>query len=191
MIHYTFNQIRKGLKVLDASGNPCEILDADFRKPGKGQSTTAIRLQCVRTGRITGKVLKSSDKLPAVDLIEIPMQLLYREGDLWHFLDPVTGNQAIADASAVGDTGRWLKDEEVCGVSLWDGIPLQVQAPAFVELTVVDTDPGLRGDTSGGGGKPARLETGAVVRVPLFLARGDIIRVDTRSGEYVGRVSQE
>lgn len=190
MIHYTFNDARKGLKVLNASGEPCEIVDADFRKPGKGQGTTTVKLRSIRSGRITEEVLKSSDTLPAADLVEIPMQLLYREDELWHFLDPATGDQVIADAGAMGDAVRWLKNETICEVSLWDGVPLRVQAPAFVELAVVDTDPGVRGDTSGGGGKPAQLETGAMVRVPLFVGRGETVRVDTRSGEYVGRAAQ-
>ena len=188
MAHYTFNQIRKSLKVLDNSGEPCEIVDTEYSKPGKGQPTKTVWLRAFRTRRVTMETLTRTDTLPAADLREIPMQLIYREADFWYFLDPETGDQPIADAAAMGDAVRWLKGGETCDVSLWSNTPLLVDAPAFVELIIIETDPGVRGDTSGGGGKPARLETGAVVRVPLFVGRGETIRVDTRSGEYVARV---
>jgi len=103
-------------------------------------------------------------------------------------MHPETHEQIAADPPAMEDASKWLKGNETCVVTLWNGAPLVIYPPNFVELTITETDPGVRGDTSGGGGKPAKLETGAVVRVPLFVGQGEAIRVDTRSGEYVSRV---
>ena len=116
------------------------------------------------------------------------MQYLYTDGESWHFMDPNTYDQYAVSTEAMGDAAKWLKGQELCTVTLWNDVPLIVTPPNFVELEVTETDPGLRGDTSGGGSKPATLETGAVVRVPLFIDVGDVIKVDTRSGEYVSRV---
>jgi elongation factor P len=115
------------------------------------------------------------------------MQFLYKEGDSWHFMDPESYEQYDFNAKTLGSVVQWIKEQAVCAVTLWNGMPLTVEAPNFVELKVAQTDPGLKGDTSGGGGKPATLETGAVVRVPLFIKEGDILRVDTRTGDYISR----
>jgi elongation factor P len=116
------------------------------------------------------------------------MQYLYTDGEFWHFMMPDTFEQYAAGEAAVADARQWLKEQDVCLVTLWNGVPLAVAPPNFVELTITETDPGVRGDTAQGGIKPATLETGAVVRVPLFIETGEVIRVDTRSGEYVSRV---
>ncbi|MGB1061104.1 MAG: elongation factor P, partial [Ketobacter sp.] len=108
-------------------------------------------------------------------------------GEFWHFMDQQSFEQQAADATAVGEAAKWLKEEDVCTVTLWNGSPLAVTAPNFVELEIIETDPGLKGDTANGGSKPATLSTGAVVRVPLFVNQGDVIKVDTRTGEYVSR----
>ena len=105
-------------------------------------------------------------------------------------MDQQSYEQLTADAAAVSDAAKWLKEEAICQVTLWNGVPLSVAAPNFVIMAIVETDPGVRGDTSGGGGKPATLETGAVVRVPLFVQNGEVIKVDTRTGEYVSRVKE-
>ena len=115
------------------------------------------------------------------------MQYLYFDGEFYHFMVPDTFEQFASGPGAVGDAAKWLKGQEMCIVTLWNGQPLAVTPPNFVELTVTETDPGVRGDTSGGGGKPATLETGAVVRVPLFIGIGDMLKIDTRTGEYVSR----
>src|SRR5699024_7824341 len=120
---------------------------------------------------------------------EIDLQYLYSDGEFWHFMEPNSFEQYQASEAAVGDATQWLKGQDMCNVTLWDGVPLQVDAPNFVFLKVTETDPGLRGDTSGGGGKPATLETGAVVRVPLFIEEGEVLKVDTRKGEYVSRAN--
>ncbi|MEK7323015.1 MAG: elongation factor P, partial [Pseudomonadota bacterium] len=107
--------------------------------------------------------------------------------EVWHFMSPETFEQLAADATAVGDSAKWLKEQDMCIMTLYNGAPLAVTPPNSVVLRVVETDPGLRGDTAGGGGKPATLETGAVVRVPLFINVGEILKIDTRNGEYVSR----
>jgi elongation factor P len=116
------------------------------------------------------------------------MQYLYADGEFWHFMVPDTFEQYAADAKAVGDASDWITDGDMCSVTLWNNSPLSVSAPNFVELEIVETDPGVKGDTASGGGKPAKLSTGAVVRVPLFVDQGEVIKVDTRSREYVSRV---
>jgi elongation factor P len=115
------------------------------------------------------------------------MQYLYSDDQFWHFMNPQSYEQMAADKTAVGDNAKWLKEQDVCIITLWNGVPLTVEPPNTVILKVVETDPGLKGDTSGGGGKPATLETGAVVRVPLFVQKGEAIKVNTRTGEYISR----
>jgi elongation factor P len=134
------------------------------------------------------KTFKSGETVEAADVFEKDVQYLYNDGEFWHFMDPETFEQLQADKDVIGDSAQWLKEEAICQVTLWNGSPLIVQPPNFVELEIVETDPGVRGDTSGSGGKPAKLETGATVRVPLFVQEGEVIRVDTRSGEYMARV---
>jgi elongation factor P len=115
------------------------------------------------------------------------MQYLYKEGEFWTFMVPDNYEQYTAGAAAMGDAAQWLKDGTECIVTLWNGQPLTVTAPAHVELKIVSTDPGVRGDTVTGGQKPAKLESGAIVRVPLFINEGEVIRVDTRTGDYISR----
>lgn len=167
--------------------SPCSIVECEFVKPGKGQAFTRIKVRNLKTGRMVERTYKSGESLPGADVAEVEMQYLYNDGELWHFMVPDTFEQHAAGAEAVEEAIKWLKEQDMCSVTLWNGQPLQVMPPTFVTLKVTETDPGLRGDTSGGGGKPATLETGAVVRVPLFLQQGEIIKVDTRTGEYISR----
>ncbi|MHC1479456.1 elongation factor P [Frateuria aurantia] len=187
MATYGLNDVKTGLKIM-VDADPYVIVDAEFIKPGKGQAFTRIKIRNLRNGRVVEKTLKASESFEGADVLDTDMQFLYSDGEFWHFMQPESFEQHQADKNAVGDAAKWLKGEEDCVVTLWNGAPLSVQAPNFVELQIVETDPGVRGDTSGGGGKPAKLETGAVVRVPLFVNQDEIIRVDTRSGEYVSRV---
>ncbi len=181
------NDVKNGMKII-VDGQPCVIVDTDYIKPGKGQAFTRVRYRNIRTGRVIELTMKSTDSVETADVVDTDMQYLYNDGEFWHFMQPDTFEQFSADANVMGDAAQWLKGEEACVVTLWNGSPLSVSPPNFVELKIVETDPGLRGDTSGGGGKPAKLETGAVVRVPLFVGQEEMIRVDTRSGEYVSRV---
>jgi elongation factor P len=187
MASYSTNEFRSGLKIL-LDGDPCIIVDNEFVKPGKGQAFNRVRIRNLKTGRVVDKTFKSGDSVEAADVIDTEMQYLYADGDFWHFMVPDTYEQYAADENAVSEARQWLKEQDVCQVTLWNNSPLIVTPPNFVELSIVETDPGVRGDTAQGGVKPAHLETGAVVRVPLFIEQGEVIRVDTRSGEYVGRV---
>jgi elongation factor P len=187
MAFYGMNDVKNGMKIL-VDGIPCVIVDTDFIKPGKGQAFTRVKYRNIKTGRVVELTMKSTDSVEGADVVDTDMQYLYTDGDFWHFMQPESFEQHTADKNAVADAAQWLKGEEMCVVTLFNGQPLAVQPPNFVELQIVETDPGVRGDTSGGGGKPAKLETGAVVRVPLFVAQEEVIRVDTRTGEYVSRV---
>jgi len=187
MATYSTNEFKAGLKIL-LDGDPHTIVENEFVKPGKGQAFSRVRVRNLKTGRTIEKTFKSGDTVEAADIFEKEVQFLYSDGEFWHFMDPETFEQLAAGQAAVGDGARWLQDEAKCQVTLWNGQPLIVAPPNFVELKIVETDPGLKGDTSGSGGKPATLETGATVRVPLFVQEGEVIRVDTRTGEYVARV---
>lgn len=187
MANYSASDLRSGSKVL-IDGDPCAVVDNEFVKPGKGQAFNRVRIRNLRTGRVVEKTFRNSDSIESADVLDCPMQYLYNDGDLWYFMDPSTYEQLPASATAVEEARQWLREEDVCTVTLWNGVPLTVVPPIFVELKITETDPGVRGDTATGGMKPAKLETGATVRVPLFLNEGEIIKVDTRSSEYVSRV---
>lgn len=187
MASYSTNEFRSGLKLL-IDGDPCTIIENEFVKPGKGQAFSRVKIRNLKTGRVVDRTYKSGESVEAADVVEYQMQYLYSDGDEWHFMDPQSYEQYAAREAAVADAKIWLKEEDVCAVTLWNGSPLMVEPPNFVELKIVETDPGLKGDTAQGGIKPARLETGASVRVPLFIEEGEIIRVNTKLGEYVSRV---
>jgi elongation factor P len=187
MASYSTNEFRSGLKLL-IDGDPCAIIENEFVKPGKGQAFNRVKIRNLKTGRVVDRTYKSGESVEAADVVEYEMQYLYSDGDQWHFMDPQSYEQYAAGEAAVADARNWLKEEDMCAVTLWNGAPLMVEPPNFVELTIVETDPGLKGDTAQGGVKPARLETGATVRVPLFIEQGETIRVNTRTGEYVSRV---
>ena len=189
MASYQTSEFRSGLKFL-LDGDPYTIVENEFVKPGKGQAFNRVRIRNLKNGRVVDKTFKSGESVEAADVVETDMQYLYSDGEFWHFMNPSSFEQYAADATAVGDSVKWLKEEDICLVTLWNNSPLLVSAPNFVELKIVETDPGLRGDTAQGGVKPARLETGTSVRVPLFLEEGEIIKVDTRNGEYVSRVKE-
>ena len=184
---YSTNEFRSGLKIL-LDADPYVIIDNEMVKPGKGQAFNRVRVRNLKTGRTIEKTFKSGDSVEAADVLDVDMQYLYCDGDFWHFMQPESFEQYTASKTTVGDTAQWLKDGLVCIVTLWNGQPLTVTPPPHVELEIVETDPGMKGDTVTGGTKPARLETGALVKVPLFVNPGEVIRVDTRSGEYIARV---
>ena len=180
------SDIRKGLKFM-MDGNPYVVVDFQFVKPGKGQAFNRIKVRNLKTGRTIERTFKSGDSLEAADVVDTEMQYLYQDGDFYHFMVPDSFEQYTAGKGAVGENAQWLKDGLVCIVTLWNNEPLVVTPPAHVELKIVETDPGLRGDTATGGQKPAKMESGAVVRVPLFINEGEVIRIDTRTGQYVSR----
>ncbi|HYW05141.1 MAG TPA: elongation factor P [Gammaproteobacteria bacterium] len=186
MASYSTSEFKAGLKIM-LDGAPCAIVENEFVKPGKGQAFNRVKVRNLRTGRVVERTFKSGDTVEAADVLELELQYLYADGEFWHFMDPGSFEQYAASKEAVGEAAQWLKEQDMCQVTLWDGAPLTVSAPSFVTLRITETDPGVRGDTSSGGSKPATLETGAVVRVPLFIEEGERIKVDTRTGEYVGR----
>lgn len=186
MASYSTNEFKSGLKVM-LDGDPAAIVDNEFVKPGKGQAFNRVRIRNLKTGRVIERTFKSGETIEAADVIDIEMQYLYNDDQFWHFMNPKSYEQLAADKNAIGDNAKWLKEQDVCIITLWNGVPLAVEPPNTVTLKIIETDPGVRGDTSGGGGKPATLETGAVVRVPLFVQNGESIKVNTRTGEYVSR----
>jgi len=187
MASYSTSEFRSGLKLL-IDGDPCAIVENEFVKPGKGQAFNRVRIRNLKTGRVVDRTYKSGESVEAADVVDYQMQYLYSDGEFWHFMVADTFEQYAADEKAVGDAKKWLTEQDVCQVTLWNNSPLLVTAPNFVELEITETDPGVRGDTASGGVKPATLSTGAVVRVPLFVEQGEVIKVDTRSNEYVSRV---
>ncbi|MBR9910748.1 MAG: elongation factor P [Gammaproteobacteria bacterium] len=190
MSTYSTNEFRSGMKVM-LDGEPCAILDNEFVKPGKGQAFNRVKLRNLNSGRVWERTFRSGESLEAADVRDHEMEYLYSDGEFWHFMEPTTFEQHQADAKAVGDSAKWLKEQDKVTVTLFNGAPLAVTPPNHVELEIVETDPGLKGDTAQGGTKPAKLSTGAVVKVPLFLSEGEVIRVDTRTGEYLSRAKDQ
>ena len=172
MATYYSNDFRAGLKIM-LDGEPYAVEASEFVKPGKGQAFARVKLRRLLTGTRVEKTFKSTDSAEGADVVDMNLTYLYNDGEFWHFMNNETFE---------------LLDQAECIVTLWNGQPISVTPPNFVELEIVDTDPGLKGDTAGTGGKPATLSTGAVVKVPLFVQIGEVIKVDTRSGEYVSRV---
>ena len=189
MANYNTNELKNGLKIM-VDDAPCNIVECEFVKPGKGQAFTRLKTRNLKTGRVVERTYKANDTFPSADVVDVEMQYLYNDGDHWHFMVPDTFEQYAVNAAGVEDAVKWLKEQDVCVVTLWNNEPILITPPTFVVMTIVETDPGLKGDTSGGGGKPATLETGAVVRVPLFVQTGELIKVDTRTCQYVSRVKE-
>ncbi len=187
MANYNSNEFRAGLKLI-LDGDPYTIIENEFVKPGKGQAFNRVKLRNLKSGRVVDRTFKSGESVEAADVMDTDMQYLYNDGEEWHFMEPKSYEQFAMSKDSVGDAVQWLKGQEDCVVTLLDGQPLSVAVPNFVELEITQTDPGVRGDTAQGGTKPATLETGAVVKVPLFVEEGEVLRIDTRTAEYVSRV---
>lgn len=183
---YGLNEIRSGMKLI-IDNDPCVVVDNEFVKPGKGQAFNRLRYRNLKNGRVIERTYKSGDSIPSADVTEVDAQFLYGDGTEWHFMATETYEQYAVHETEMSEAKIWLKEQAECKLTLWNGTPILIVPPTFVNLKIVETDPGLKGDTSGGGGKPAKLESGAVVRVPLFVQEGETIKVDTRTGEYVSR----
>ena len=187
MANYSTNEFKAGLKVM-LDGDPCSIVENELVKPGKGQAFNRVKLRNLMTGRVGEKTFKSGDSLEGADVMDLEMEYLYTDGDMWHFMKTDGSfEQYAVEKKALGDTGKWLKEQVPYIITLWDDKAISVTPPNFIELEVVETDPGLKGDTAQGGSKPATLSSGAVVRVPLFINQGEVLKIDTRSGDYVSR----
>jgi elongation factor P len=180
-------EFKKGLKI-QFDGEPYSIVDFQHVKPGKGGAFVRTKLKHMKLGRVIDNTFRAGEKVELVDFDEKRMQYLYRD-DRYHFMDLDTYDQISLSAAEVGDARDFLKENIEVEILFINDSPVTVELPNFIELRIAKTDPGIRGDTASGGSKPATLETGAVVQVPLFLNQGDVVKVDTRSGEYLGRVA--
>lgn len=189
MSTYSTNEFKAGVKIL-LDGDPYSILENEYVKPGKGQAFNRVKIRNLKNGRVIEKTFRSGDTVEGADVISLEMQYLYSDGEFYHFMNPENFEQVAAGKTACGEAIQWLKEQDSCTITLWNGVPMLVEPPAHVSLKVVETDPGLRGDTATGGTKSAKLETGAVVRVPLFINNGEVLRVNTRTGEYVSRAGK-
>jgi len=184
---YSTNELKQGLKII-LDNEPYVILSHEFLKPGKGQAYYKIKIKNLLTSRVNEKTFKSGATVEAADVLEVEMQYLYCDKDNFFFMNMETYEQILITREVVADIEKWLKPEDLCAVTLYNGQPVIVTPPNFVELKVIETDPGLKGDTASGGVKPATLNTGAIIKVPLFIQEADLVQVDTRTGEYVSRV---
>jgi len=186
---YDTSDLRKGLKIL-VDGAPYIVIEAQFVKPGKGAAFTRTRMKTLLTGRVIEQNIRSGEKLVPAAIEDREMQYLYKEGDAFVFMDTTSYEQMHISKEIVGDSANFLKDNTNAQVMLFNDRPVGITLPNFVELRVVKSDPGIRGDTATGASKPATLETGAVINVPLFIDEGEVLRIDTRTGQYVERVSR-
>lgn len=184
---YETSDIRKGLKVR-IDGQPYTVVEFQFVKPGKGQAFTRTRLKNMMTGNTIDRTYKTGEKLEKADLEERQMQYLYAEGNGRVFMDTSSYEQLTLSEEQLGQSAYYLMDGTMVDVLLYEGRPIGITPPTFVELRVVETEPGFKGDTSGNTTKPAKLETGMSVNVPLFVNQDDVLKIDTRTGEYVERV---
>ncbi|HXX57061.1 MAG TPA: elongation factor P [Thermodesulfovibrionales bacterium] len=181
------NEFRKGAKI-EYKGEPFEIVDFQHVKMGRGGAIIRTKLKSMRTGSVLEDTFRSGEKFETPQLEEKAMQYLYAEGDMHFFMDTETFEQVPLTEAQLGDVKKFLKENMTVKVLDYKGEPLTVELPTFVELVVVKTDPGFKGDTASGGTKPATLETGAVVKVPFHISEGDRLKIDTRTSEYIERV---
>ncbi len=185
---YSTQDFRNGLKI-EYNGDPFVIVEFQHVKPGKGGAFVRTKIKNLLSGRVLDPTFKSGDKVGKPDIDEKEMQFLYRDGDHYAFMDNETYEQILIDADALGDHVKWLTDGCMCQVLIWNGKAISALAPAFVVMKITECEPGVKGDTATGATKPATLESGAIVYVPLFVNEGDSIKIDTREaqGQYVER----
>jgi elongation factor P len=187
---YETRDFRRGLKI-EMNGDPWVIVDFQHVNPGKGAAFTRTKMRNLRSGQVVENNIRSGDKVAKPDTDDRRMQYLYRDAEGFHFMDTANYEQIQLSNEAIGDTKDFLLENSVIQVLFYQGKPLTVETDTFVELKVVETQPGIRGDTATGGSKPAKMETGLVVTVPLHINEGDILRIDTRTGEYQDRVNRK
>ena len=187
MATYSTNEFKSGLKIL-LNGEPHTIVENEFVKPGKGQAFNRTKLKNLISGKLIDKTFKSGESVEAADVVDLKMNYLYNDGQQWHFMDSDSYEQYAAPHSAIEYAKQWIKEQDICEVTLYNKQPILIVPPNFVELRVVETEPGIRGDTVSGATKQATLETQAVIKVPLFVEEGDVLKIDTRSGEYISRI---
>ncbi len=181
------NDLRSGV-VIEVDGVLYRIVEAQHVKPGKGSAFVRVKMRRLSDGALIDTTFRAGEKVKQAYLEPKDMQYLYNDGEFYYFMDTHTFDQVAVPAEVIGDAVKFLKEDMEVRMYYYQGSPISVELPTFVELEVVETDPGVRGDTVSGGSKPATLETGAVIQVPLFIKIGDVVKVDTRTGEYVERV---
>ena len=174
---------------LEIDGQVVQILEFQHVKPGKGAAFVRTKLKNVINGGVVERTFRPTEKFPAARIDRVDMQYLYADGDLYNFMDVNTYEQIALSTDVVGDALKFVKENETVKVCSYNGKVFSVEAPLFVELEVTDTEPGFKGDTATGATKPATLETGAEIKVPLFIDEGEMINVDTRTGEYMSRAN--
>ncbi len=177
---------RNGI-TLEIDGNVVQILEFQHVKPGKGAAFVRTKLKNVINGGVIEKTFRPTEKFPAARIDRVEMQYLYSDGELYNFMNNETYDQIALNADVVGDSLKFVKENEVCKICSYNGSVFSVEPPMFVELEITDTEPGFKGDTATGATKPATVETGALVYVPLFIESGEVIKIDTRTGEYLSR----
>lgn len=178
---------RNGLTI-EFEGNVYQVIEFQHVKPGKGAAFVRTKLKNIKSGGVVEKTFRPTEKCPQAHIDRADMQYLYSDGDLYHFMDVETYDQMALNAEDVGDALKFVKENEMVKMLSHNGQVFSVEPPLFVELAITETEPGFKGDTTTGATKPATVETGALVYVPLFVEIGDVIKIDTRTGEYLSRV---
>lgn len=187
MAQVNTNDLKQGMK-LEIEGQPYVVVSLQFVKPGKGQAFTRTKIKNLLTGRVIEKSYRSGEKLDLANVEEMQMRMLYKDGDAVVFMDDKTFEQSSIPLAQIGDTEQWMMEDLVYGILFYNGEPINVEPPIFMELVITETDPGVRGDTASGRVmKPATTESGAKVQIPIFIEQGEKIKIDTRTGEYVSR----
>ena len=181
------SDFRNGVTI-EIDGNVCQIIEFQHVKPGKGAAFVRTKLKDIINGGVQETTFRPTEKFPAARIDKKDMQYLYQDGDIYNFMDSETYEQIGLTSDQIGDSLKFVKENEVCKVMSYNGNVFAVEPPMFVELTITETEPGFKGDTATGATKPATVETGANVAVPLFVNEGDVIKIDTRTGEYLSRV---
>ena len=182
------NQFRTGTKIL-LDGAPCSILSHEFHKPGKGQAVVRIKYRNLLSGNVIEKTFKSNESVELADVSVKEMASLYKDESKWYFMDNTSYEQIELDKDIMVDAKKWLIGEELCEIVLWNDSAIAINVPKIVSLKVETSEPGVKGDTVSGAQKPAVLETGISIQVPLFVEEGEVVKVDTRSSEYLGRAN--
>ena len=180
------NHFKNGTKII-IDNAPCTIIDHEFHKPGKGQAVMRIKYKNLLTGNTNDKTFKSGESIESADVSHKEMEFLYHASDSWHFMDIQTYDQIEVNSSQIGEAKKWLVGQELCEVVLWNDQPILVNPPLIVELKIIQSEPGVKGDTVSGATKNAILETNVDIQVPLFVNENEIVKVDTRDMTYVGR----
>lgn len=190
MANINTSECRAGIKVI-CDQNPYSVVSNEFVKPGKGQAFNRMRLKHLVNGRVVDRNFKSGEKLELADVAETSLRLLYIEGSVAHFMSDETFEQSAIDRKIAGDNWQWLKEDEIYSITFYNGAPVSIQPPTFIEFKIAETSPGVRGDTASGRVlKPAQIETGAEIQVPIFIDANSVIKVDTRTGSYVARAGK-